>query len=54
MYGKDEVQDGKMSSKRFGLFVETVLPQANSNFTGPRDCRQLLRLDPWPGANAND
>ena len=24
MYGKDEVQDGKMSSKRFGLFLETA------------------------------
>ena len=23
VYGKDEVQDGKMSSKRFGLFAET-------------------------------
>ena len=24
MHGKDEVQDGKMSSKRFGLVAETV------------------------------
>ena len=23
MYGKDEVQDGKMSSKKSGLFAET-------------------------------
>ena len=25
VYGKDEVQDGKMSSKRLGLFVETLI-----------------------------
>ena len=46
VYGKDEVHDGKISSKQFGLFAETGHVHINTNIHNDHDdrARQGSRL----------